>query len=251
MAFCTSSRPCVLWCDGPQSMEHRWLRGPRYGPLHARTTPCCVTLRHPRAGLIAGVPCGGLSARTPPRLPLSGCRTCSLFPTKPRRAAPRSSGREQCSGWGWQQPGAARGRQFLGPACRAAISHIQQKQQQKQQYTGSRPLSTTVDKLSGPGRSAVIYPCSACCCLAPWPAALAATINGVFGHQVTHPDRCLSTPPSNDGSRLGQAHVCFSSDSHSQYTGAAPGTGPHDPWPAASAAPPDISSCMQPLRAGR
>jgi hypothetical protein len=54
----------VRWCGvmAPTPMEHRWLRGPRYGPLHAHTTPCRVKPKH-RRGLMADAPCGELSAR--------------------------------------------------------------------------------------------------------------------------------------------------------------------------------------------
>jgi hypothetical protein len=131
----------LVWCDGPPPAA---LWGPRCGELYARTTPCRVKPRHPGSGPMADAPCGELNARTPPRLPLWGAELESA-PGKNPAVTPVASGQEQCSGWGWQQPGAARGRQFLGPACHAAFLLA------KQHYTGtctcSRPLGTASTRL--------------------------------------------------------------------------------------------------------
>jgi hypothetical protein len=89
---------------------------------------------------MADVPHGEHSARHISAPVLRGrYLTVCLWPT-PGLRLPFTGAGAGCE-WRWQQPGAARGRQFLGPACHAAIPHMQQKQQ----YTGSLPLSLSVE----------------------------------------------------------------------------------------------------------
>jgi hypothetical protein len=97
-------------------------RGPRYGPPDAHTTPCRVKPQH-TSGLMADAPCGERSARTPPRLLIRSNQAYTLLLVTPAECSMRPVWQLAGCKWRCQQPRAARGRQFVGPACHAALLH--------------------------------------------------------------------------------------------------------------------------------
>jgi hypothetical protein len=181
-AWHTASRVTpVRWCGvmAPVPVGLQQLQGPRYGTPVARTTPCRVKPRQPAAGRWQMLLTGGIARDTPPRLPLWGANPETAPGRTLRQDTASSRGQELCCGWRWQQPGAARGRQFLG-ACMPCSSCCRSVQVAAPQHQRGQAVTARWVLLPNP--------CTACC----W---FGRSLIGVTKHHPTPPDRCLLTPP--------------------------------------------------------